>query len=933
MSSRGRGGCGRGPGRGRYGNSHTELKIRLVTRRRLTTGSITVSVLLQGCGTNYIENRKKAKSHDCRARSDLSYPKHRDSLPPAKSSELSTVHMSNVASAIPTNITVSSCPNSDPPVQDEGSGVTTIETISSVADGSPYSAGHDHTSTTSFEQIPPAPNIAEWEHIMDEGRDSAVNLNAIDIKIGSIQGGFLDIDMDLNHDVTHEPSIDTGAFVTCTDQFKLLYRYRQFTTSAPSPIRLMPATVDSDTVPKGFGYLRVPAPNSDGYLDVRAFYTPKLRTTVIDERDFIQAAGLNPSDVTSETIKKHYESRTFTYQAVHKTDHWLDVIIHGVLQNGKSYTDVLLPPSDPQDVLEVNFLEPTLEQAYERAIILHICAVQEDDQLLLRDDFHQVSDTVVSTPTQEYIQHGLSVHALRQETERLLWHQERLGHPSDDHYLYNSHKFIDGVPKFKHKDNILEKCPTCIRAKLKKQPAGPNSTRVATQPYQGLSVDFSFAGMKLKNAERAKDFVGVKGETCWILITDHFSRMKHGATRVSKASPIEWIQDFLRTHSPKCANKYVILDQGGELYRNPEVVRIFKKAQYEVYPTGADASNQNGPVERGHLTVADHIRAMLFGANLDIQFWPFAFHHWLRIDNSIPSRDQTQAPLMISQGKRDDFSGFRTFGCRVWVRPSGTRPAKFAPHARKGIFLGFQPNTTQNILWYDPEYSIIKIAKHDVFDEGMNDLAHSAHLLRLQQGDDVPAKTEVATIPEFDIGSSPYFHTILRPVKVTCRNREYGFEFATDTDNNRAFVANIKANSSAAKIFSSLRATNNKIRGAYIVSINGEPVFTIDEVLTALHDIRSSKASQFTMEFAPERRLSALERHRVAHKHEQLFSPTDDVYNDYVHHSITVGDIQAIAPAIRFEDHDSFQPPQLPLSDIHLSINAIRSATTLLTHR
>eukprot|EP00980_Cylindrotheca_fusiformis_P016211 scaffold4817_cov107-Cylindrotheca_fusiformis.AAC.1 len=32
-----------------------------------------------------------------------------------------------------------------------------------------------------------------------------------------------------------------------------------------------------------------------GFLDVRTFYTPKLRTTVVDERDLIRAADLDPT--------------------------------------------------------------------------------------------------------------------------------------------------------------------------------------------------------------------------------------------------------------------------------------------------------------------------------------------------------------------------------------------------------------------------------------------------------------------------------------------------------------------------------------------------------------------------------------------------------------------------------------------------------------
>jgi hypothetical protein len=88
----------------------------------------------------------------------------------------------------------------------------------------------------------------------------------------------------------------------------------------------------------------------------------------------------------------------------------------------------------------------------------------------------------------------------------------------------------------------------------------------------------------------------------------------------------------------------VFLDQGGGLYCNPQVRRLFDKYTYTVRLTGADSSNQNGPVERDHLNVANAIRAMLHGASLGPQFWPYAFYHYLRIKNSTPSRDMTVSP-------------------------------------------------------------------------------------------------------------------------------------------------------------------------------------------------------------------------------------------------------------------------------------------------
>jgi hypothetical protein len=74
-------------------------------------------------------------------------------------------------------------------------------------------------------------------------------------------------------------------------------------------------------------------------------------------------------------------------------------------------------------------------------------------------------------PYYEYIHDNTPVQSIRSSTEQLLWHQH-LGHPSN-YYLYNAHKHIDGVPKFKHMDHVLEVCPTCIHSKQTKEPAGP----------------------------------------------------------------------------------------------------------------------------------------------------------------------------------------------------------------------------------------------------------------------------------------------------------------------------------------------------------------------------------------------------------------------------------------------------------------------------
>ena len=80
-------------------------------------------------------------------------------------------------------------------------------------------------------------------------------------------------------------------------------------------------------------------------------------------------------------------------------------------------------------------------------------------------------------------------------------------------------------------------------------------------------------------------------------------------------------------------------------FQSPGSAKLIQKKGYDILPTGADNSHQNGPVERGHCTLANMIWAILIGANLDIKIWPYAFYHALCMSNALPERNATQSPI------------------------------------------------------------------------------------------------------------------------------------------------------------------------------------------------------------------------------------------------------------------------------------------------
>ena len=89
--------------------------------------------------------------------------------------------------------------------------------------------------------------------------------------------------------------------------------------------------------------------------------------------------------------------------------------------------------------------------------------------------------------------------------------------------MESSSQFIDGVTKFSHSDRLLDKCSTCLDAKQSKNLA-TGTTLKATCLFQGFFMDFYFSGVCLKNSDHEKDFLVAHGKTCWLLMTNHFSK-------------------------------------------------------------------------------------------------------------------------------------------------------------------------------------------------------------------------------------------------------------------------------------------------------------------------------------------------------------------------------------------------------------------------
>ncbi|KAI2508393.1 Retrotransposon gag protein [Fragilaria crotonensis] len=252
-----------------------------------------------------------------------------------------------------------------------------------------------------------------------------------------------------------------------------------------------------------------------------------------------------------------------------------------------------------------------------------------------------------------------TIRSLSRSALRMLWHQ-RLGH-INFRRLSEMHRFVKGMPQFTVPTEI-EGCPICLAPKLRKAPSGTGTTMRATTCNQGLSIDFGFMVQKSRNSIRHNTLVGLNGETCYVLLTDHYSGRIFGRAFATKAPPVDWINSWLASNAPQCPDKYVRMDGGGELGKCRDIHRTFANFGYVVELTGPDSSHQNGPGERPHQTIGDALRTMLSGANLQPNFWPYAFYHYIRLYNFVPHGDRPSSPYEMCGARFQTLRSFELLG-------------------------------------------------------------------------------------------------------------------------------------------------------------------------------------------------------------------------------------------------------------------------------
>jgi hypothetical protein len=335
----------------------------------------------------------------------------------------------------------------------------------------------------------------------------------------------------------------------------------------------------------------------------------------------------------------------------------------------------------------------------------------------------------------------------------------------------------------------------------------------------------------LNAARRYNRLKGVNGETCYVLIVDRKSGAMQVSIRRDKTPPLDFFAHWIAKHASTAPNRVVRFDRGGELGHCEEVHELFSKAGYDVQFTASRSSSEIGLVERYHRTIGDAVRTMLFAAALPMKYWPYALKYHVFISNCLVHGDRKAAAITICTGRRPNLSLLRVFGCRIYALPSTDRDGKADVHARSGVFLGYD-KTMRNAIYVDSETGEIKVARHVAFDEGMNDSKKPPPYVQYLRDDLAPEEVHLDDIDDdMKIVMSPF--TTVDSVACVFRPnaaQPLGFQVERCPQFLRAYAS---AFTSPFGRFDVSQA-NKRYLGGYIIQIGDKPVFSPDDVASAI---------------------------------------------------------------------------------------------------
>ena len=160
--------------------------------------------------------------------------------------------------------------------------------------------------------------------------------------------------------------------------------------------------------------------------------------------------------------------------------------------------------------------------------------------------------------------------------------------------------------------------------------------------------------------------------------------------------------------------KLVRTDRGSE-YLNALPMDFFKSKGIIHETTAPYTPQQNGAAERLNRKLMERVRAMLHGAQLDVDMWAEAAVTANFIRNRSPISDRVKTPWELFHNRKPDISHMRVFGSKAYVHIPKHFRRKLDVLSKPGIFIGYEANSkAYRVLLDDGK---ITVSRDVIFDE------------------------------------------------------------------------------------------------------------------------------------------------------------------------------------------------------------------------
>ena len=265
---------------------------------------------------------------------------------------------------------------------------------------------------------------------------------------------------------------------------------------------------------------------------------------------------------------------------------------------------------------------------------------------------------------------------------------------------------MDGLPTKIIDFHDSYRCPICALTKATRLPTHKHATRINHLPGDCLAMDFSFW-----NVKSIRGFTSLLSVVC---ITTRFSFAFPSRNKRPPLATIRWLIIILRKQGFKVI--YIQTDEGGELGRSTEFLKLLTSLNCTYFGTGKSGSALNGTVERPNRTIAEAVRAKLYNCGLADTFWCFAAEDAVFKHRRILHTGLGTTPYKAWFGTNPHYDDMKIFGSHVYIVDTDVTRQKLDNRTFLGYFLKFS-STTRVIVYYNPHTKKTGRASDVYFDE------------------------------------------------------------------------------------------------------------------------------------------------------------------------------------------------------------------------